>query len=83
MMLALEGEMNRLQEFAEQGAFGEGPGRTAYVLDPSKLPAPNDGFKWRVVDDFRPGDAVLNDPGLRPVFERALKQGCELVTRQE
>lgn len=24
----------RLQKFVERGAYGEGPGRTAYVLDP-------------------------------------------------
>jgi hypothetical protein len=32
------------------------------------------------VEAFRPGEAVLNDPGLKAVFERALKQGFALVT---
>jgi hypothetical protein len=30
--------MNRLQKFVERGSFGEGPGRTAYSIDPTKLP---------------------------------------------
>jgi len=38
--------MNRLQKFVERGAFGEGPGRTAYVLNPMKLPDPSRGFEW-------------------------------------
>ena len=49
--------MNRLQKFIERGPFGEGPGRTAYVLDLNKLPGPNDGFKWSAISDFRAGDA--------------------------
>jgi hypothetical protein len=71
--------MNRLQKFVERGSFGEGPGRSAYSIDPTKLPAPHDGFSWRVAEDFRPGEAVLNDPGLKAVFERTLKQGYEVV----
>jgi hypothetical protein len=72
--------MNRLQKFVGRGGFGEGPGRTAYSIDPARLPAPHDGFMWRVVEDFRPGEAVFNEPGLKAVFELALKQGFALVT---
>lgn len=36
--------MHRLQKFIERGAFGEGPGRAAYVLDPTKLPEPGSGL---------------------------------------
>jgi hypothetical protein len=32
------------------------------------------------VEDFRPGEAVFNEPGLKAVFELALKQGFALVT---
>ncbi|QQO20227.1 hypothetical protein JJB98_10020 [Bradyrhizobium diazoefficiens] len=71
--------MNRLQKFVERGAFGEDPGRAAYVLDPKKLPKPNSGFEWRAVSDFMPGEAILADPGLKPVFQAALKRGCALV----
>jgi hypothetical protein len=55
-------------------------GPHAYAIDTAKLPAAHDGFRWRVVEAFRPGEAVLNDPGLKAVFERALKQGFALVT---
>ncbi|WJR74928.1 hypothetical protein [Bradyrhizobium sp. NP1] len=74
--------MNRLQKFIELGSFGEGPGRTAYVLDANKLPEPNDGLKWSAVTDFSIGDAILADPGLKPVFEQALRQGFAIVTQR-
>jgi hypothetical protein len=73
--------MNRLQKYEERGAFGEGPGRLAYVLDPTKLPEPNNGYRWRVVADFMPGEAILADPRLKPVFEAALKCGYAIVTK--
>ena len=73
--------MNRLKKFVERGAFGEGPGRAAYVLDPTKLPEPSSGFEWHVVGDFRPGEAILGDPGLKQVFEVALKRGCAVVAQ--
>lgn len=75
--------MKRLQKFEERGAFGEGPGRVAYALDPTKLPAATNGFEWRAVTDFQPGDAILNDKGLKPVFEEALKQGIAIVSRKK
>lgn len=73
--------MKRLEKFVECGAFGEGPGRAAYVLDPTKLPKPNSGFEWCAASDFRPGEAILAEPGLKPVFQAALKQGCAVVER--
>ncbi|MCP3392336.1 hypothetical protein NLM27_26665 [Bradyrhizobium sp. CCGB12] len=73
--------MNRLQKFVERGAFGEGPGRAAYVLDPTKLPNPSRGFEWHVVSDFMPGEAILAEPRLKPVFEAALKDGCAVLAR--
>ena len=72
--------MNRLQKFVEQGAYGEGPGRTAYAMDPAKLPQANAGFQWRVVKDFRPGEAILADQRLKPLFQRALKDGVALMS---
>lgn len=72
-------EMNRLQKYVERGPYGEGPGRTAYVMDTSKLPEPNESFKWQPVDDFRAGDAILADPRLKPIFEQALRQGYAIV----
>ena len=73
--------MKRLQKFVERGAFGEGPGRAAYVLDRAKLPEPSRGFDWQIVDDFLPGSAILADPSLKQVFEAALKGGCAVVAR--
>ena len=72
--------MKRLQKFVERGDYGEGPGRTAYALDPAKLPDPTAGFKWRVVDDFKPGEAILVNQGLKSVFQRALEDGVALVS---
>lgn len=73
--------MKRLQKLVERGAFGEGAGRAAYVLNPDKLPEPNSGFEWHIVGDFLPGDAIFADPGLKPVFEAALKRGCVIVAK--
>jgi len=72
--------MNRLKKLTEQGPFGELPGRVAYVIDPNALPAAAAGLEWRVVDDFSPGDAILKDPGLKTVFEHALRNGYAIVT---
>lgn len=73
--------MKRLEKFVERGAFGEGPGRVAYVLNTTKLPEPSSGFDWQIVDDFLPGEAILKDPRLKAVFEAALKSGCAVVAR--
>lgn len=70
---------NRLQKFVERGAFGEGPGRTAYVLDLSALPPALDGMKWQREDSFNVGDELLNDPGLKTVFKIAIDTGYALV----
>jgi hypothetical protein len=72
--------MNRLQKFVEQGAYGERPGRTAYAFNASVLPEPTRGLDWRPVAGFNADDAVLNDPGLKQVFQTAIKQGYALVT---
>jgi hypothetical protein len=75
--------MNRLKKLIEQDPRGDRPGRVAYVLDRKTLPAPTEGFEWRTVDEFRPGDAILDDPGLKAVFERALREGCAIVAFRE
>lgn len=64
-----------------RGPFGEGPGRTAYVMDKSKLPEPAGTFQWRAESDFRAGDAIYADPGLKSIFEQALRQGRAVVAR--
>jgi hypothetical protein len=74
--------MDRLQKYIERGPFGEGPGRTAYVTDTGKLPEPNGGFEWRSVDDFIADREIHADPGLKPIFEQARRQGCALVARE-
>ncbi|WP_426424887.1 hypothetical protein [Bradyrhizobium genosp. A] len=75
------GDMNRLQKFVEQGAYGERPGRIAYAFNAAVLPEPTRGLDWRPVPDFSPGDAILQDPGLKDVFAAAIKEGCAIATR--
>jgi hypothetical protein len=70
----------RLQKFVERGAYGEGPGRTAYILDSSSLPQSAEGIDWQKVDSFNAAEEVLNDPGLKPVFKMPLEKDCALVT---
>ena len=54
--------MNRQQKFAEQGAYGERVGRTAYALDESALPEPAAGLRWHQIEDFDQIAEVLDDP---------------------
>lgn len=75
--------MNRLRKFVERGSYGEGPGRTAYAIDPANLPEPGTGFEWRMVNDFMPGEAVLSEPRLKPIFEQALAHGYSVVARAD
>jgi hypothetical protein len=60
--------MNRLQKFVESGAYGEGPGRHAYVLQSSALPVPSEGMEWHQVEKFSAADEVFENPGLKAVF---------------
>ncbi|WP_247439313.1 hypothetical protein, partial [Bradyrhizobium sp. 44] len=55
-------------------------GRTAYAFDTSKLPEAIRGLDWRQVNGFSAADEVLQDPGLKQVFEAKLKHGYALVT---
>lgn len=71
--------MNGLRKFEERGTYGEGPARTAYVLNPEMLPSAATGFEWRPVTDFRPGEAILAEPNLKLVFDQALRHGVALV----
>jgi hypothetical protein len=74
-----EGQMSRLQKFVEIGAYGEGPTRTAYVLDARKLPAPADRMQWHLVEDFNAGDEILKNSGLADVFKTAIRDGYAIV----
>jgi hypothetical protein len=65
----------RLQKFVERGAYGEGPGRTAYVLDPNSLPQAAEGFDWNKVDAFSAAEEILNDPRLKEIFKAAIRNG--------
>ena len=67
--------MNRLQKFIEIGAYGEGPTRTAYVLELDRLPAPQEGNEWRLVEDFNAGNEILADASLKEVFKAAIRNG--------
>ncbi|MGY0573251.1 hypothetical protein ACTGJ9_020915 [Bradyrhizobium sp. RDM12] len=72
--------MNRLQKYVEQGAVGERPGRIAYAFNASILPEPTKGLDWRPVAQFSAADEILEDPGLKQVFEAALKHGFATVS---
>jgi hypothetical protein len=72
--------MNRLQKFVEHSAFGERPGRVAYVLDHETLPAPADGLEWRAVRELNAGEEILANPGLKAVFKEAIDSGWAIVT---
>jgi hypothetical protein len=69
----------RLQKFVERGAYGEGPGRTAYVLDPNSLPQAAEGFDWNKVDAFSAAEEILNDPRLKEIFKAAIRNGHAIV----
>ena len=71
--------MNRLQKFVERGAYGEGAGRHAYVLQSSALPAPSEGMAWHPVEKFSAADEVFENPQLKAVFKTAIEKGCALV----
>jgi hypothetical protein len=71
--------MSRLQKFVEIGSYGEGPLRTAYVLESDKLPDPVEGKQWRLVEDFNAGSEILNDAGLKDVFKAAIRNGYAVV----
>jgi hypothetical protein len=73
------GEMNRLQKFVEKGPRGEGPFRTAYVLDVRSLPQSDGGNRWNPVNTFSPADELLNDPDLKAVFKVAIDKRCAVV----
>jgi hypothetical protein len=71
--------MNRLAKFVEKGAYGEGPGRTAYVMDETDLPAALDGMEWRQIDTFNASDELSKHPGLKEVFRVAIDEGCAVI----
>ena len=73
--------MTRLQKFVEKGAYGEGPGRTAYVLDSHSLPQAADGMNWQEVVSFSAADEVFSDPGLKAVAKAAIDKGGEIVAQ--
>jgi hypothetical protein len=71
--------MNRLQKFVERGAYGEGPGRTAYILDIRNLPSAAQGMDWQKVDSFSAADEVFDNQSLKAVFKQAIDKGCAVV----
>lgn len=73
--------MNRLQKFVERGAYGEGPGRHAYVLQSIALPVPSGGMEWHPVEKFSAADEVFENPGLKAVFKMAIDKGCAVVAK--
>jgi hypothetical protein len=71
--------VNRLQKFVEQGAYGEKAGRTAYAFGPDNLPEPGKNLEWKPVTSFRPADELMENAGLKEVFQSAIAKGCAVV----
>jgi hypothetical protein len=71
--------MNRLQKFIEQGASGEKPGRIAYAFGPSNLPEAGKGLEWKSVSPFSAADEVMAEPGLKEVFQAAVRDGLAVL----
>ena len=74
--------MNRLQKFVEQGAYGEKPGRTAYAFGPDNLPAASKGLQWSAVTSFRPADELIENAGLKEIFQAAIMNGWAVVSTE-
>ena len=70
-----------IQKFVERGAYGEGPGRTAYVLKFSSLPQAAQDMNWEKADSFSAAEEVLNDAALKAVFEAAIDNGLAIIQR--
>jgi hypothetical protein len=71
--------MNRLRKFIETLETGGRAGRTAYVMDANKLPSPGKDCAWRPVANFDPAQEVLDNPELKGVYRRAIKDGWAMV----
>ena len=53
--------------------------RAAYVIDAAELPEAFPEAEWTEDLTFRPAEAVLRDPGLKPIYLVALAKGCVIV----
>jgi len=74
--------MKRLSKFAEVMPSGRQTNRVAYAMEASALPNPTPGSEWRKLENFRAGDEILDDPGLKEVFKTALEKGCAMVAKK-
>lgn len=61
--------------------YGTQTGRVAYAMDVVALPHPAPGAEGRKIKSFRPGEEILEDPGLKEVFKTALEKSCATVTK--
>jgi hypothetical protein len=74
--------MKRLCKFVEAMPYGIQTNRVAYAMEASALPAPAPGSEWRKVENFRAGDEILKDPGLKEVFKTALERAARSSRNQ-
>jgi hypothetical protein len=65
--------------YFETDAYGRKLDRVLYALTGNELPDPVDGADWLLDTTFNRGTELLNEPALRDVFGRVLKQGFEIV----
>ncbi len=71
--------MSRLQKFIESGPDAESPTRVVYVLGAAKLPKPQEGRHWLLVENFSVGDEILKDARLVDVFKAAIDNGYAIL----
>jgi hypothetical protein len=60
--------------------FGLKSSRVAYAISPDVLPEALPDAEWTEDLGFHPAEAVLRNPGLKPVYLVALAKGCVIVT---
>lgn len=60
--------------------YGKKSARVAYVVSITALPESLPDAEWTEDPNFRPAEAVLADPELKPVYLMAIEKGCAVVT---
>lgn len=68
-----------LRRFYEALPFGHRTNRVAYVSKDTSLPTASAGAEWTEDKTFRPGEAILENQGLKDVYATAIKDGCAIV----
>jgi hypothetical protein len=68
-----------LKRYIEWMSRGRLTGRTAYTLDPCKLPDPLPGSEWQLDHNFNVAEALLERPHLKPTIQEAVNKGVAIL----